>query len=136
VRKQTFMFTDSAGCDNPVHESNNANNRYLVPQQPRKRRKTSSHATDGINPNTHKERGLPSPQLTPKIVLPSSVLADVYAHGAASSDQTSAPLRRMFSHNGSTELKSTLLNNTTLTIQFSSCILPARDDIQLVCKTN
>jgi hypothetical protein len=86
-------------------------------------------------PTTFLDREFPRPHFTPKIVLASSVMADVYAYNATRSGQTSAPLSKMFSHDGSTDLKSTLLNKTTLAIQFSSCILPTRDGIQLVCRT-
>jgi hypothetical protein len=140
--KTNNMYTDSFRGDNGVQVTNNANKSYLAPQGSRKRRKTGNHVLNRTTPiplcvsTTHMQRELPRPQLTPKVVLASSVLADVYAHSSSSSDETSAPQSRMFSNDRSRELKSTLLNNTTLTIQFSSCILPARDDIQLVCKTN
>jgi hypothetical protein len=139
------MYTDPCHRDNRHQLPTTGNGKYLVGNEPSKRRKINTrknHILPGTNHiasqvyGTHVERDPPKPHMSPKIVLASSVMADVYAHSAATSEQTSAPLSMMFSHDGSTDLKSTLLNKTTLTIQFSSCILPARDDIQLVCNTN
>jgi hypothetical protein len=122
----------------------NSNHRHHAHIESNKRRKTSTrnnHVDKETSPtypcvaNTDSERALPRPHMIPKIVLSSSVLADVYAHNTKGKRQNSVPLSHMFSPDGSTDLKSTLLNNTTLSIQFSSCILPARDDIQLVCRT-
>jgi hypothetical protein len=139
------MHTQFSHRDNSVQMSANANKRYHVTNESNKRRKTNTRKdqvetelpiTSPCVLNMHSERELPRPQLTPKIVLASSVLADVYVHNATMDKQTTAPLSRMFSHDGSTAIKSTLLNNTILSVQFSSCILPARDDIQIVCGTN